>query len=93
MTGKTAFFQGFCLQSYLDSLILEGFIAPHVSFDLTHTQLPPQQAAGTNLPAQLFNGEHNLRVRGRKITLKLEPRLMLAARMELNAPCRVWRGR
>src|SRR6266576_5742355 len=40
MTGKTAFFQGFCLQSYLDGLKMEASIALHVSFDLTHTQLP-----------------------------------------------------
>src|SRR5258705_9125167 len=40
MTGKTAFFQGFCLQSYLDGLKMEAFNAPHVSFDLTHTRLP-----------------------------------------------------
>src|SRR5450755_2942057 len=35
VTGKTAFFQRFCLQSYLDGLILEAFTALHVSFDLT----------------------------------------------------------
>jgi hypothetical protein len=40
MTGKTAFFQGFCLQSYLDGLKMEALNASHVSFDLTHPQLP-----------------------------------------------------
>src|SRR5258708_38101644 len=80
MTGKTAFFQGFCLQSSLDCLIREGFKPPYFFFALTHRQLPPQQAVGTNFPGRLFNGAHNLRVRSRKIILKLEPGLMLAAR-------------
>jgi hypothetical protein len=40
MTGKTAFFQGFCLQSYLDGLKMEAINALHVSSDLAHAQLP-----------------------------------------------------
>jgi hypothetical protein len=40
--------QGFCLESYLDGLITEAFNALQVSFDLTHAQLPLQQADDIN---------------------------------------------
>jgi hypothetical protein len=43
-------------------LILEAFTALHVSFDLTHAQLPHRTGRLTMMTGRLFNGEHNLRV-------------------------------
>jgi hypothetical protein len=60
MTGKTAFLQGFCLQSYLDGLKMEALNASHVSFDLTHPQTPASNWPTTKMAGRLFDGEQNL---------------------------------